>query len=110
MGHVGVRVRANASRCVRRLEVAVRRSAGALAATRQQSCGCAYSDVRWGRTASTHARLAHGMVEKAPVCVAESDHTIEVPLGTGTAMAAEVVGVSVLTGVLDLFLHKSLSV
>ena len=32
----------------RGLEVAVRRSAGALAATRQQSCGCAYSDVRWG--------------------------------------------------------------
>ena len=45
--------RANASRCVRRLEVAVRRSAGALAAARQQSYGCAYSDVRWGSTGTT---------------------------------------------------------
>ena len=51
--HVGVRARANASRCVRRLEVAVRRSAGALAATRQQSYGCAYSDVRWESTSTT---------------------------------------------------------
>ena len=34
MGHVGVHARANAARCVRRLEVAVRRGAGALAATR----------------------------------------------------------------------------
>ena len=50
MGHVGVRARAKASRCVRRLEVAVRRSADALAAARQQSYGCAYSDVRWGST------------------------------------------------------------
>ena len=44
--------RANASRCVRRLEVAVRRSAGAFAATRQQSYGCAYSDVRWESTST----------------------------------------------------------
>ena len=43
----------HASQCVRRLEVAVRRSAGALAATRQQSDGCAYSDVRWGSTCTT---------------------------------------------------------
>ena len=53
VGHVGVRARANASRCVRRLEVAVRRSAGALAATRQQSYGCACSDVRFGSTSTT---------------------------------------------------------
>ena len=52
-GHVGVRARANASRCVRRLEVAVRRSAGALPATRQQSYGCAYSDVRWRSTGTS---------------------------------------------------------
>ena len=48
VGHVGVRGRAGASRCVRRLEVAVRRSADALTATRQPSYGCAYRDVRWG--------------------------------------------------------------
>ena len=53
VGHLKVRARANASRCVRRLEVAVRRSAGALAATRQQSYGCAYRDVRWGSTCTT---------------------------------------------------------
>ena len=53
MGHVGVRARATASLCVRRLEIAVRRSAGALAATRQQSYGCACSDVRWGSTGTT---------------------------------------------------------
>ena len=41
VGHVGVRARANASRCVRRLEVVVRRRAGALAASRQQSQGAA---------------------------------------------------------------------
>ena len=35
-------------RCAAR-QLAVRRSAGALAATRQQSYGCAYSDVRWGK-------------------------------------------------------------
>ena len=35
-------------RCAAR-QLAVRRSAGALAATRQQSYGCACSDVRWGR-------------------------------------------------------------
>ena len=53
VGHVGVRARANASRCVRRLEVAVRRSAGALAATRQRSYGCAYSDLRLESTGTT---------------------------------------------------------
>ena len=53
MEHVWVRARANASRCVRRLEVAVRRSAGALAATRQQSYGCAYGDARFGITSTT---------------------------------------------------------
>ena len=35
---------------------------------------------------------------------------IAVLLGTGTAMAAEVMGVCVLPGILDLVLHKSLSV
>ena len=45
LGHVGVRARANASWCVPRLEVAVWRSAGALAAARQQSYGwCALGE------------------------------------------------------------------
>ena len=35
---------------------------------------------------------------------------VAVPLGIGTAMAAEVMGAGVLTGILDLVLHKSLSV
>ena len=35
---------------------------------------------------------------------------IAVPLGIGTAMAPEVVGVCVLTGIVDLVLHKSLNV
>ena len=79
MGHVGVRTRANASRCVRRLEIAVRRSAGALAATRQQSYGCAYSDVRWASTGTTFnistiisIYISHGGVEmfmRLKVCV-----------------------------------------
>ena len=49
----GPRARQCPTRGVRRLEVAVRRSAGALAATRQQSYGCAYSDVRWESTGTT---------------------------------------------------------
>ena len=40
-------------RGVRRIEAAVRRSAGALAASRQQWFGCAYSDARWGSTSTT---------------------------------------------------------
>ena len=39
-------------RCAAR-QLAVRRSAGALAAARQQSSGCAYSDVRWESTSTT---------------------------------------------------------
>ena len=39
-------------RCAAR-QLTVRRSAGTLAATRQQSYGCAYSDVRWGSTSNT---------------------------------------------------------
>ena len=35
---------------------------------------------------------------------------IALPLGVGVAMAAEVMGVCVLTGILDLVLHKSLGV
>ena len=51
--HVGVRARAPMrQRCAAR-QLAVRRSAGALAATRQQSYGCACSDVRWGSTSTT---------------------------------------------------------
>ena len=35
---------------------------------------------------------------------------VAVPLGIGTTMAAEVMGARVLTGILDLVLHKSLSI
>ena len=35
---------------------------------------------------------------------------VALPLGIGTAMAADVVGVCVLPGILDLVLHRSLSV
>ena len=75
VGHVGFRARASASRCVRRLEVAERRSAGALAATRQQSYGCAYSDVRWWSASTTFniitiitTYISHGVSKCLCVC------------------------------------------
>ena len=51
--HVGVRACAPMrQRCAAR-QLALRRSAGALAATRQQSYGCANGDVRWRSTSTT---------------------------------------------------------
>ena len=74
-----------------------------------------------------HAPLGHllSMVSQAPRSTLEVDveslskeltdkrvaiSKIAVPLGIGTAMIAEVVGVCVLTGILDLVLNNNLSV
>ena len=64
----------------------------------------------WDGSSKVNRRSGCGVVIRGVVKEWNTVSKIAVPLGIGTAMAAEVMGICVLTSILALVVHKSLSV